>query len=290
MKVLTYIKDLPVKLTNQNKRYISLVGATLYIDEEANRYAYVCFDNHYKKPFFALILNLTQYDVGGHLIKKEKYYVPNCFGNKGKSVLEKPINVDKECEALEVEIALAVFTNKIFANDQLRQKNTVRFEFPRISNDPLMPKGNAANFDWPEKVEEPVEEEAIPVAIEEEAPVEEKVVEEVKETKAAPTIEDIEDDEEIDEEDLIDEDDDDFEEDSIIEDIEEEEEEKAIEPAPTKVEESLDDNTIIVRPEPRKKSILLRIVLPFVVFAISLAIFLLVFFVVKSVVPPTPYR
>ena len=147
MKVLTYLKDLPVKLLNENQSIISLEGATLYIDEESNRYTYVCFNNHYRKPFFALILELGQYDVGGHLIKRENYYVPNCYGAKGKVVLEKPITIDKECEGMEIKINLALYGSKILANEMFVPSNTVNFEFPRLANnEPLEPTGNAGAF------------------------------------------------------------------------------------------------------------------------------------------------
>ena len=272
MKVLTYIKDLPVKLSNENKNVLDLEGATLYLDEEANRYAYVCLNNLTKRPAFALILDLIQYDVGGHLIKKEKYYVPHCFLDHGKNVLEKPINIDKECEAMEINIALAIFSNRVFANDEIRKIRDVVFAFPRLShNDPLMPRGTAANFYWPK--DEDVKEETVT----EEKPVEYKEVEnpdfevpseEVKED--APTT---------------------VKEEAPVEEAPVNEDTPKEETVPAEAsEEDVSLPGKFVRPLPRKKEILLRVVLPIVVGLIALGLFLMVYFIVKGVVPSTPYR
>ena len=276
MKVLTYIKDLPIKLINENKNYIDIEGSTLYLDEEGNRYAYVCFNNLYRKPFFSLILDLTQFDVGGHLVKKEKYYVPHCFGNKGKVLLERPILIDKECEALEVEIVLAVFSNKVFAHNELRSNNSVSFEFPSIANKgPLMPSGTANQFNWPDeaKKEAPtssavdeVKEEPAPVVEEEVKEVPQETTE-VKEEVKAPV-------EEVKEE--------------VVETPKEEEKEEV--KAPVEEVIVIESEEQYVLPLPRKKDLLLRVALPILVGVISVAIFLTVLFIVKGVVPSTPYR
>ena len=279
MKVLTYIKDLPIKLINDNKSYINVEGSTLYLDEEGNRYAYVCFNNLYRKPFFSLILDLTQYDVGGHLVKKEKYYVPHCFGNKGKVLLERPILIDKECEALEVEIVLAVFSNKVFAHNELRANNSVRFEFPSIANKgPLMPSGTANQFNWPDKAQEvpsnPVVE-AAPVApiVEEPAPVVEEVKEELQEEKEVK--QEVETPKE----------------EAPVEEVEApKEEEKEPSKAPEEETIIIENEEHYVLPLPRKKDLLMRVAIPILVGAIAVGIFLAVLFIVKGVVPSTPYR
>ena len=291
MKVLTYLKDLPVKLVNENKGVIGLEGATLYIDEESNRYAYVCFNNYMKKPFFSLILELSQYDVGGHLIKKEKYYVPNCYGDRGKTALEKPINIDKECEGMEIEITLAVFSNRIFANNQLLKNNDVRFSFPRLSdNDPLMPTGNAASFAFPSDVKE---EEKKPEDIYRElgqmAVSSAPATEENKEEK--PFDELVEPQEPVKEEKNTD---------DIYRELiqgkqtlkEEPKDEKAEEPAPEAKPEEVnpDDELPVVLPNENKRNKLLHVVLPIVFGIVAVGMVLAIYFLVRLGVPSTPYR
>ena len=146
---LNYLKDLPIKCINDNKQYIEVEGATLYIDEASNRYAYVAFVNKFKKPIFAMILFLNEYDINGHLIKKERYYIPHCYIAKGVYIIEKPIQIDNNCEALEVEVALAFYSNKVFAKNTLMNRDSVEFAFPRLSdNVPLRATTNNA-FKYP---------------------------------------------------------------------------------------------------------------------------------------------
>ena len=297
MKVLTYLKDLPVKLTNENQGIISLEGATLYIDEESNRYAYVCFNNHRKKPFFAMILELSQYDIGGHLIKKEKYYVPNCYGNRGKTLLEQPINIDKECEGMEININLAVYSSKIFAGNALVNKNAVKFSFPRLSDqDPLMPNGSATNFAFPEDkpTSQPVQNESSYYMDQINASLNKPTEEKKEEPAPEFDFDSVKHEEPVKEESKTEE----VKEEVVKEEVKaeetpvtEEKKEDAVDVNSFAEEDnSLDNDLPVAYPLPMKSSKLFHVVLPIVIGVLAVGLTLLVYFIVRGQVPATPYR
>lgn len=186
MLELNYLKDLPIKYKNNNKKFIEAKGATLYIDNQANRYAFVEFQNKYR-PFFSLILFINQYDIGGHLVKGDRHYVPVCYGNKGSFILDEPISLEKDCEGIEVEVLLVVYSGKCFASERLVSPRQVNYDFPRMDSKAPLKSEGYANELFPEIKEAPTAEivtEPAPVASEfEPEPQEEVKADEAKEEK-----------------------------------------------------------------------------------------------------------
>lgn len=200
MLELNYLKDLPIKYKNSNKKFIEAKGATLYIDNQANRYAFVEFQNKYR-PFFSLILFINQYDIGGHLVKGDRHYVPVCYGNKGSFILDEPISLEKDCEGIEVEVLLAVYSGKCFASERLVSPRQVNYDFPRMDSKAPLKSEGYANELFPEIKEAPTAEivtEPAPLASELE-PEEEKTLK-VEDFEPAPEAEQIKIGEEVNEE------------------------------------------------------------------------------------------
>ena len=117
MLELKFFKELPCRSLNNNKSFVELAGADLYNDKEGNRYAFLSFKNNYKGPFFSLYLYLKEYDSSGTFLKENKFSVPNFYGKTGLHVINEPIELEKECEGIEVYIYLAEYVGKNFYND-----------------------------------------------------------------------------------------------------------------------------------------------------------------------------
>lgn len=120
MKEIRFLKDLPCKLVNQNKRYIKLVGGDVYYDKDGNRYAYLTFENLSSSPIFYLQLSIKEYSVEGKFIKDNEFYLPYMYAPTGKFVNEEPFEIDLETEAVEVYITKATFDRQNFFNDSMR--------------------------------------------------------------------------------------------------------------------------------------------------------------------------
>lgn len=118
MLELKFFKQLPCRSLNNNKSYVELAGADLYNDKDGNRYAFLSFKNNYRGPFFSLYLYLKEYDSSGTFLKENRFTVPNFYGKTGLHVINEPIEVEKECEGIEVFIYLAEYVGKNFYNDK----------------------------------------------------------------------------------------------------------------------------------------------------------------------------
>ena len=128
MLELKFFKELPCRSLNQNKSFVELAGADLYNDKEGNRYAFLSFKNNYRGPFFSLYLYLKEYDSSGTFLKENKFSVPNIYGRPGLHVINEPIELEKECEGIEVYIYLAEYTKKNFYNDNFVTPGNERIE------------------------------------------------------------------------------------------------------------------------------------------------------------------
>ena len=118
MKELKFLKDLPIKLTNNNKRVIGVVGGDIYYDAAGNRYGYITFNNLSSSPIFALQLFIREYSIEGKFVRDNEYFDPYIYYPKGNFVTNEPIPLDKDTEAIEVTVVKATLDSRNFINDR----------------------------------------------------------------------------------------------------------------------------------------------------------------------------
>ena len=115
---LKFLKDLPIKLTNNNKRLLSVVGGDIYYDAAGNRYGYITFNNLNSSPIFALQLFIREYSIEGKFVRDNEYFDPYIYYPKGEFVINEPIPLDKDTEAIEVTVVKATLESRNFINDK----------------------------------------------------------------------------------------------------------------------------------------------------------------------------
>ena len=76
---LKFLKDLPIKLTNNNRKLLSVVGGDIYYDAAGNRYGYITFNNLNSSPIFALQLFIREYSIEGKFVRDNEYFDPYIF-------------------------------------------------------------------------------------------------------------------------------------------------------------------------------------------------------------------
>ena len=118
MKELKFLKDLPIKLTNNNKRVIGVVGGDIYYDAAGNRYGYITFNNLSSSPIFALQLFIREYSIDGKFVRDNEYFDPYIYYPKGNFVTNMPIPLDKDTEAIEVTIVKATLETRNLIDDR----------------------------------------------------------------------------------------------------------------------------------------------------------------------------
>ena len=117
MKELKFLKDLPIKLTNNNKRVIGVVGGDIYYDAAGNRYGYITFNNLSNSPIFALQLFIREYSIEGKFVRDNEYFDPYIYYPKGNFVTNEPIPLDKDTEAIEVTVVKATLDSRNLIDD-----------------------------------------------------------------------------------------------------------------------------------------------------------------------------
>ena len=115
---LKFLKDLPIKLTNENKRVLNVVGGDIYYDAAGNRYGYITFNNVNSSPIFALQLFIREYSIEGKFVRDNEYFDPYIYYPKGEFVINEPIPLDKDTEAIEVTVVKATLDSRNFINDK----------------------------------------------------------------------------------------------------------------------------------------------------------------------------
>lgn len=118
MKELKFLKDLPIKLTNSNKKVLSVVGGDIYYDSFGNRFGFITFNNLCKSPLFSLQLFIREYTIEGKFIKDNEYFESYTYYPKGNFVINEPIILDKETEAIEVTVIKATLDSRNVINDK----------------------------------------------------------------------------------------------------------------------------------------------------------------------------
>ena len=119
MKELKFLKDLPIRPMNENKRVITIVGGDIYYDSLGNRYGYITFNNVNKSPIFSLQLFIREFSIDGVFLRENEYFAPYIYYPKGEFVIDEPIPLDKETEAVEVTVVKATLDGHNFINDEI---------------------------------------------------------------------------------------------------------------------------------------------------------------------------
>lgn len=122
MVEIKFLKELPVRSLNKSSS-IKLAGADIYVDKNANRFAFFGFRNFLRSPMFSLYLVIKQYDSFGSFIRETKFSLPSIYAPSGTYITEKPVRISDECEGCEVYIAYAEFATKQFYLDRLIKKS-----------------------------------------------------------------------------------------------------------------------------------------------------------------------
>ena len=113
------IGQIPVKQNSANSDKFVLNGASIYEAQNGDKYVFLSLKNPQKSPIFGFSLNIRQYDAAGAFIKESRYFDTQTYcGREQTYVLENPISVEKECEALEIAVVSVItFEGKIHKSE-----------------------------------------------------------------------------------------------------------------------------------------------------------------------------
>ena len=115
---IKFLKDLPIKLTNNNKSVLTVLGGDIYYDSDGNRYGFISFRNPNKSPVYALQLAIREYSVDGKFIRDNELFEGYTYYPTDDFVINEPILLDKEAEAIEITIVKITFRKTNFINDR----------------------------------------------------------------------------------------------------------------------------------------------------------------------------
>ena len=113
------IGQIPVKQNSANSDKFIVNGASIYEAQNGDKYVFLSLKNPQKSPIFGFSLNIRQYDAAGAFIKESRYFDTQTYcGREQTYVLENPISVEKECEALEIAVVSVItFEGKIHKSE-----------------------------------------------------------------------------------------------------------------------------------------------------------------------------
>ena len=113
------IGQIPVKQNSANSDKFVVNGASIYEAQNGDKYVFLSLKNPQKSPIFGFSLNIRQYDAAGAFIKESRYFDTQTYcGREQTYVLENPISVEKECEALEIAVVSVItFERKIHKSE-----------------------------------------------------------------------------------------------------------------------------------------------------------------------------
>ena len=115
---IKFLKDLPIKVANTNKSVLTVLGGDIYYDSEGNRYGFISFKNPNKSPIFAMQLAIKEYSVDGKFIRDNELFEGYTYYPSGEFVINQPILLDKETEAVEINIVKLTFKKFNFVNNR----------------------------------------------------------------------------------------------------------------------------------------------------------------------------
>ena len=148
MKELKFLKDLPIKLTNENKRVLNVVGGDIYYDAAGNRYGYITFNNLSSSPIFALQLFIREYSIEGKFVRDNEYFDPYIYYPKGNFVINEPIPLDKDTEAIEVTVVKATLEKRNLIDDHYVGFKTEDYLDLYQRKAPVKKPGTASSFSF----------------------------------------------------------------------------------------------------------------------------------------------
>ena len=113
------IGQIPVTQNSANSDKFVVNGASIYEAQNGDKYVFLSLKNPQKSPIFGFSLNIRQYDAAGAFIKEGRYFdTRRSLGREQTYVLENPISVEKECEALEIAVVSVItFEGKIHKSE-----------------------------------------------------------------------------------------------------------------------------------------------------------------------------
>ena len=113
------IGQIPVKQNSANSDKFVVNGASIYEAQNGDKYVFLSLKNPQKSPIFGFSLNIRQYDAAGAFIQEGRYFDTQTYcGREQTYVLENPISVEKECEALEIAVVSVItFEGKIHKSE-----------------------------------------------------------------------------------------------------------------------------------------------------------------------------
>ena len=113
------IGQIPVKQNSANSDKFVVNGASIYEAQNGDKYVFLSLKNPQKSPIFGFSLDIRQYDAAGAFIKESRYFDTQTYcGREQTYVLENPISVEKECEALEIAVVSVItFEGKIHKSE-----------------------------------------------------------------------------------------------------------------------------------------------------------------------------
>ena len=155
-----FLKDLPIKLTNSNKRVLNVVGGDIYYDNNGNRYAYITFNNVSRSPIFSLQLYIREYSIEGKFIRDNEFFQPYIYYPTGNFVTEEPIPLDEETEAVEVTIVKVTLNDHVLLNDKVKAFRAEHYADLYQRKAPVKKPGTATSFSFNESVAPAAREEA----------------------------------------------------------------------------------------------------------------------------------
>lgn len=148
MTELKFLKDLPIKLTNSNKRVLSVVGGDIYYDANGNRYGYITFNNVSRSPIFSLQLYIREYSIDGKFIKDNEFFQPYIYYPAGNFVTDDPIPLDGETEAVEITIVKVTLNSANLINDKMTSFKAEDLVDLYQKKAPIKKPGTATSFSF----------------------------------------------------------------------------------------------------------------------------------------------
>lgn len=148
MKEIKFLKDLPIKLTNSNKRIVDVIGGDIYYDADGNRFGYITFNNVSNSPIFSLQLFIREYSIEGKFVRDNEYFEPYVFYAKGNFVINEPIQLDKETEAIEVTVVKVTLNTRNFIDDRFVAFKQEDYADLYQKKAPIKKPGTAASFSF----------------------------------------------------------------------------------------------------------------------------------------------
>lgn len=163
MREIKFLKDLPIKPTNTNQKVLRIQGGDIYYDADGNRYGYITFKNVSRSPIFSIQLFIREYTIEGKFIKDTEYFQPYVYYEEGEFVIDEPIVLDRDTDAIDVQIVKATLNGRNFINDKFVPFKKEDYADLYQKKAPVKKPGTATPFPFGQASNAPVPERSEPV-------------------------------------------------------------------------------------------------------------------------------